>query len=196
MLPVNNPVVPVFMKPWEIISRREVFDASPFLTLHRETLRLENGDIVDDYYTIDQQDFVVIFAVVNLGEILGIRHYKHGVKRINLGLPAGYIENGEEPLFAAKRELMEETGYAANIWKQLGSFVVDGYRGCGHIHVFFAADIAKERDPNPDDLETILLEKIPLNQLPKVLANGEVSTLGAAIGISLGLLELNISGKM
>lgn len=183
------------MKPWDIISRREVFDASPFLTLYRETIRLESGEVVDDYYTIDQRDFVVIFGMVNPREILGIRHYKHGAKRINLGLPAGYIEDGEDPLAAAQRELLEETGYTANIWKSLGSYVVDGNRGCGHVHVFFAGDLVKKQEAHPDDLETIVLEKIPVKQLPALLLEGEVATLGAAIGISLGLLEMNVSGK-
>jgi ADP-ribose pyrophosphatase len=183
------------MKPWDIISREEVFDASPFLTLHRETVRLENGDVIDDYYTIDQRDFVVIFGMANSSEVLAIRHYKHGAKRINLGLPAGYIEVGEEPVSAAQRELLEETGYTAKIWKLLGSYVVDGNRGCGHVHVFFAEKLVRKQDPDPDDLETITLEKIPVKQLPAFLANSEVATLGAAIGISLGLLELNVYGK-
>lgn len=86
------------MKPWDVISRREVFDASPYLSLCRETVRLENGEVIDDYYTIDQRDFVVISGMVNPGEVPGIRHYKHGAKKINPGLPAGSIEDGEEPL--------------------------------------------------------------------------------------------------
>ena len=178
------------MKPWDIIERKELVDASPFLKLYCETVRLENGDLVHDYYTIDQRDFTVIFAMISHHEILGIRHYKHGAKRINLGLPAGYIEDGESPLSAAKRELLEETGYTAKEWQPLGTFVVDGNRGCGHVHVFFARDLNKKQEPAPDDLETFLLEKIHLNQLPELLANGEVATLGAAIGISLGLLKI------
>lgn len=183
------------MKPWDVIERKELVDASPFLKLYCETVRLENGDLVHDYYAIDQPDYTVIFAIISPHEILGIWHYKHGAKRINLGLPAGYIENGESPLSAAKRELLEETGYTAKEWHPLGTFVVDGNRGCGHVHVFFARDLAKKHEPAPDDLETIVLEKILLNQLPELLANGEVATLGAAIGISLGLLKIKLSGE-
>jgi ADP-ribose pyrophosphatase len=178
------------MKPWEIIRREELVDASPYLRVYRETVRLENGRLVDDYYTIDQPDFVVIFALISPGEILGIRHYKHGAKRINLGLPAGYVEEGESPLHAARRELLEETGYRAGAWQPLGSYVVDGNRGCGHVHVFSARDLTPQQVADPDDLETISLETIPLEQLPGMLADGEVATMGAAIGIALGLLEL------
>jgi ADP-ribose pyrophosphatase len=178
------------MRPWEVISRRKIFDAPPFLTLYRETIKLENGEIIKDFYSIDQRDFTVIFPMINSDEILGIRHYKHGAKRLNLGLPAGYIENGEQPLAAAQRELLEETGYYAETWVFLGSYVVDGNRGCGHVHVFFASDLSKKQEPDPDDLESITLEKIPVNRLQELLMNGEIATLGAAIGISLGLLKI------
>lgn len=178
-----------FMKPWEILERKEVLDASPYLKLFRETIQTECGKRVDDYYTIDQRDFVEIFALVNLLEVLCIRHYKHGAKRINLGLPAGYIENGEAPLSAAQRELLEETGYSAKEWLPLGTFVVDGNRGCGNVHVFFASDLVKIKEPDPDDLEVITLELVSLEKFPDLLANGDVATLGAAIGIALGLLH-------
>jgi ADP-ribose pyrophosphatase len=136
------------MKPWDIVERKELVDASPFLKLYRETVVLENGRLIDEYYTIDQPDYCVIFAMVNHDEILGIRHYKHGAKWVNLGLPAGYIKDGELPLSAAQRELLEKTGYLAKRWEQ-----------------------------------------IPLHALPGLLTNGEVATLGAATGISLGLLK-------
>jgi ADP-ribose pyrophosphatase len=183
------------MKPWEILKREELLDASPYLKLYREKVRIENGEIVDDYYTIDQRDFTVIFAMVNDREVLCIRHYKHGAKRINLGLPAGYIEEGEAPLAAARRELLEETGYSAKEWQALGAFVVDGNRGCGNAHVFFASDLVKKQDSDPDDLEMISCENIPLKKLPGLLASGEVATLGAAIGIALGLLQVKTRDK-
>jgi ADP-ribose pyrophosphatase len=183
------------MKPWDILERKELLDASPYLKLYRETVQLENGEIVDDYYTIDQRDFTVIFAMVSALEILCVRHYKHGAKRINLGLPAGYIEDGEAPLSAAQRELLEETGYSGKEWQPLGTFVVDGNRGCGNVHVFFASGLVKIQEPDPDDLEVISLEKISLKKLPELLADGEVSTLGAAIGIALGILHITLKAK-
>jgi ADP-ribose pyrophosphatase len=183
------------MKPWEVLERKELMDASPYLKLYRETIQIENGDIIDDYYTIDQRDFTVIFAMVGTSQVLCIRHYKHGAKRINLGLPAGYIEEGETSLSAAQRELLEETGYSGKEWELLGTFVVDGNRGCGNVHVFFASDLVKKQEPDPDDLEKISLEQISLKKLPGLLANGEVATLGAAIGIALGLLHLTFKEK-
>jgi len=183
------------MKSWEILARKELVDASPWLKLYKETVRREDGTIISDYYTIDQRDFAVIFAQISDDEILCIRHYKHGAKRVNLGLPAGYLEPGESPVAAAKRELLEETGFVAQEWQRLGAYVVDGNRGCGNVHVFFARHLVKKQEPNPDDLETISLETIRLDDLPALLLNGEIATLGAAIGISLGLLKVKQNNK-
>jgi ADP-ribose pyrophosphatase len=181
------------MKCWETLKRKILFDASPWLKLYSETVRLEDGREIENYYSIEQSDFVEIFALNENNEIIGIRHYKHGAKRINLGLPAGYIEGGESPLSAAQRELLEETGYTAKQWEKLGTFVVDGNRGCGHVHAFYATNLEKNREAMPDDLETIVVEQIHLRELPELLANGEVATLGAAIGIALGLLRANVN---
>jgi ADP-ribose pyrophosphatase len=178
------------MKCWEVLEKKCVVDASPWLKVARETIRLEDGRVIDDYFTIDEPDFVVVFAVTPREEVVGIWHYKHGPARINLGLPAGYVKDGEPPLEAAKRELLEETGYTAEIWQHLGSFSVHGNRGCGKAHVFSAQDAVKTGDPSPDDLEEIRVELLPIAALREHLRKGDVATLGAAAGMALGIASI------
>lgn len=175
------------MKCWEVLDRECVVDASPWLRMIREKVRLEDGRVVDDFFTLDEPDFAVVFAVTTTGEVVGIWHYKHGPGRINLGLPAGYVKDGEPPLEAARRELLEETGYTSPSWKHLGSFSVHGNRGCGKAHVFLAREAVKSAVPSPDDLEEIRVELLPFAALREHLGRGDVATLGAAAGMALGI---------
>ena len=73
---------------------------------HREIIRHPGG--------------VVIFALKDDGNVLLVKQYRYAVKSVQTELPAGRLEKGEDPLFAAKRELREETGYVAQNWESLG----------------------------------------------------------------------------
>ena len=83
------------LQSWQVLKRELSLDCSPWLSLWRETIRLPDGREVDDYYQIEQRDYVVIAAWDN-GKVLGLWRYKP--RWVNLGLPAGYLERGEDPL--------------------------------------------------------------------------------------------------
>ena len=176
------------LKNWEIISRSLIIQLDPWLKLYKEVIRTPNGDQIDDYYTIDQRDFCVIFAVNNDQNVLCLWHYKHGPKAINLGLPAGYINDNEKPIDAAKRELLEETGYCSDKWEKIGKFSVDGNRGCGTAHLYFASDIYFKKIIESDDIEEAILTEVNISKLTDYLFDGSVSTAAASMTIALGLL--------
>ena len=171
---------------WETVNRRLVADGSPWLTLWSETVRLPDGRVVEPFYSIEQPDFVVVFPVSSDGQILTIWHYKHGPRRINLGLPAGFVAAGEAPEATARRELLEETGYVAGRITTLGAFSVDGNRGCGRCHAFLASELHQRAKPTRD-----VLEWMTSATLHQALNAGKVATMGAATGIALGLLYIN-----
>jgi 8-oxo-dGTP pyrophosphatase MutT (NUDIX family) len=94
---------------WAVLSKQEVFDGSPWLRVFAEKLRLPDGREIESFYRLEMPDYAVIFATVG-DRIVVQRNYKHGPARVGLHLPAGYLEPDEEPLAAAQRELLEETG--------------------------------------------------------------------------------------
>jgi ADP-ribose pyrophosphatase len=141
------------IRKWELIDSREVFSSEPWIRVYVDRVRLPGGKIVDDYYRIDLPEYAMIYALGRDGKVLLERIYKHAIGEISFVLPTGCIEKDEQPVETAKRELLEETGYRANKWTYIGSFVVDGNKGSGKGYFFIAEDIEKVDEPQNDEME-------------------------------------------
>ena len=135
--------------PWEVISSQVILESKPWMKINVQQVRLPNGQVVDDYHNISIADHVIVYAETVEGLVIIERQYKHGVGRVSLTLPAGGILDGEEPLAAAERELLEETGYSADAWHELGVFVVHGNYGCGKAHIFKAINAKNAAGSTP-----------------------------------------------
>jgi len=173
---------------WKSLGQQVLLAARPWLEVIRETVQLPSGRILDDFYRIVLPEFAMVVPVTPSGEIVMVRGYKHGLGRINLSPPAGLIEPGEQPLAAAQRELLEETGYASDDWSFLGRFVVDGNRQCGTMHLFVARGVRSRRPPREDELEELHSELLTPEQLKEALRRGEIGNLAGAGGTALALL--------
>lgn len=183
---MSEPLPP--LPAWTTLARREVVDRRPWLRLWAEDVQLPDGRVVADFSTLDMPDYVVVVALTPEDRVVVERNYKHGPRRVCLNLPAGYLEPGEEPLLAARRELREETGYAASEWIYLGGFATDGNRGGGQGHFFLARQARQVVAPAADDLEEIAIGLLPLDELARALRGGEVAVLSIAAAIGLALL--------
>ena len=138
---------------WELIDTREVFTADPWVKVHVDTIKLPGGTIVDDYYRVELPEYAMIYARREDGKVLFERQYKHGLEEISIVLPTGCIEESEQAIAAAQRELLEETGYRAGKWSYIGTFSVDGNKGCGKGHFYIADDLEKVAEPVDDEME-------------------------------------------
>lgn len=173
------------LKPWDTLSSTEILARPPYLKVWQDKVRLPGGSVIDDYYRIELSEHVVIYAETVDGRILVERNYKHGVGRVNLTLPAGYLEDGEPPLETARRELLEETGYQAERWQSLGAYVVSANQGAGKAHVYLAREARYIRPPEAGDLEEIEVLLLTEKELMRALVAGEVATVSTAATIGL-----------
>jgi ADP-ribose pyrophosphatase len=145
--------VPKDLKPWRVAASRDLLDASPFLKVSVETIELPDGRRIEDYYQLAMPSFACIFAETEDGRVITYRQYRHGPKRVCLVFPGGHVDPGEGPLEAAKRELLEETGFAAADWQDLGGYTVNANQGGAVSHMFRATGCRKVATPDSDDLE-------------------------------------------
>ena len=150
-----------------------------------QQVRLPNGKVIDDYHQIQLQDWTLIFAQTADGKVVVENQYKHGLGSMSLVLPAGGIEDGETPEEAAQRELLEETGYHAEDWRCLGSFVTHGNYGLGRAHVFKAQNARLVAEPSSGDLETTEIQTMTLEDFAAAIKDGRVALWGTMAAFAL-----------
>lgn len=178
------------MQPWKTIARTTVLERGKYLTVEDHTIALPDGRTIEQWPWLATPDFVNIAVVTADQKFLCFRQTKYAVPGVSLAVPGGYLEPGEDPLQAAQRELLEETGYAADDWTALGSYAVDGNRGAGVAHLFLAQNARPVADIHADDLEEQELLLLSAAQVRSALKAGEFKCLPWAAAISLALLRL------
>jgi ADP-ribose diphosphatase len=138
-------------------NRRQLVHTGVFHVEEME-LEFENGQ-QRTYQRIvgSQQGAVLVVPLLDRDTVLLIREYAAGMDRYELAFPKGHIEQGEDPLTAANREIQEETGYAADRLEQIASFTIaPGY--LGHTtHIVLASDLYEKRleGDEPEPIEVV-----------------------------------------
>jgi ADP-ribose pyrophosphatase len=192
----NSPDTPP--PPWLVLNDTEVYSAPPWISVHRQQVRLPTGRIVDDYHQIILRDYAVVLARAADGKFITERQYKHGIGKVSLTLPGGVIEPGEEPLTAAKRELLEETGYEADDWRPMGAYVSDASYGCGKVHLFSAGHARRIAQPKSGDLEDMEIVLMDSSALAAAVWNGEILAVSAVAAVAWALnpaISAQVSAK-
>jgi len=173
------------VKPWTTLDRRVEFSGGPIREIVRETVQLPDGRIIPDFYTARMGDYALVYAVTTEGKVLVLRQYKHGLGRVCLTFPGGYVAPGEDPALAAERELLEETGYRGRKLTSLGSFVTNANQGCNTAHLFRIDGCQRECDPDSGDLEEM---ELTVFEPAELLSPSRFAEMGVLSYVTLVLL--------
>ena len=177
------------------LERKTILDKGKFLIVEDHKVVFPDGLVIEGWPWIITPDFVNIIAVNPAGNIVIFNQAKYGLDEPSLAAIGGYIEPGEEPGEAARRELLEETGFAADEWHELGHYQVDGNRGAGVAHLFLALGVHKITEVNCDDNEPMELVELTPGEFKHAILgdfkNPKFKVLPWAAAASLGLLYLD-----
>ncbi len=176
------------MSLWKTLSRQRVLSFGKWLSVEDRTVETPDGQVIEHWPWVHTPDYVNVLAVTREGRFLIFRQGKYGLEGESLAPVGGYIEEGEDPLDAAKRELREETGYEASEWTSLGTYLVDPNRGVAMGYLHLAAGAVKVTEADADDLEEQHLLLMERAELAEALRGEQFKVLAWAAAIALALL--------
>jgi ADP-ribose pyrophosphatase len=179
------------LRSWETVSRKIILKHNKFLTVENHIIKLPNGQIIPDWPWLVIPSAAIVLPRADDCRFLCFRQTKYAIQGTSLAPVGGMIEHNETPIDAAKRELLEEMGYQASEWVNLGSYILDPNRGIATMHLFLALGAKKIAEPNSDDLEDQELLFISRNDLEDALKKGEFKILAWSAVVAMSLNYLN-----
>ncbi|HJQ28472.1 MAG TPA: NUDIX hydrolase [Rubrobacter sp.] len=163
---------------------------TPYFSLRSDRLRLPDGGIKDPYYVIERPDAAIIFPLTAGGEVILVRQYRPPLEGMELGLPAGLVEEGEDPEAAARRELSEETGYTGGEWEPLGSLASSPSLKNNWAYLFLARGVEETTEPDPDEHELVEVVRVPVVELLDLVRAGKIVSSSGVAAVMLALQRL------
>lgn len=161
------------IKPWPLI--RSTFPQSfRVFSIRTDTAISPRTGIEHDFYVIESRDWINIIPITADQQVVMVRQYRHGSREITLEIPGGLLDPGDTPEKAAARELLEETGYQAEEYVEVGVVSPNPAIFSNRCYTFIARNIQKVSDPMPDQTEDIEVVAIPLADIPRLILKGEI----------------------
>jgi ADP-ribose pyrophosphatase len=127
----------------------------------------------EPFYMLELPDYVSVIALTPTRDLLLVRQHRPVVGRETLELPSGHVDPGERPEAAARRELLEETGFEAPELELLGTLVPDVGRLANRMWCYFAADV-RASDASHERESGVTLVRMPEQQALKCATDGTV----------------------
>ncbi len=145
-----------------------------WLTLRADRVRLPTGAEIEEFHVAEYPDWALAVALTDDGQAVLVEQYRYAIDRVGLEFAAGVIHADEPPLEAARRELLEETGYVADEWTALGRCAVEPARHTNYGHLFVARGARRVGVPALDATEDLSVHLVDAADLVGLVERGEI----------------------
>ncbi len=172
---------------WELVKREHIVNDA-WIDFRRSAYRMPDGSIAEPFYSYSRRDYVVIVAQDVEEKYLCVRQYRQGIGEVTNEFPAGGIEvsgekeyasdeseraSAEDALDAARRELMEETGYESDEWTHLLTIPSNATIADNYAHIYMAKHCRKVGGQDLDDTEFLNVHRVDADQIEEWIKNGQ-----------------------
>lgn len=172
------------MKNWKILRSKYVL-RNNILRVRSDKCRMTNGRIAKNYYVIEKPDYCMIAAFTSDKKLIMVKQYRHPIARSDLEFPAGFVRKGETRSNAAKRELLEETGYRSRSLKKIGEFYASPGVLTNKAHIFVAKGAKKIAKQKLDPHEQITVRLLTAAETHRLVKKGGIRDMGTCLAIKL-----------
>jgi ADP-ribose diphosphatase len=174
----------------KVLESRYTF-ADRWLRLRCDRVLLPGGQRLSSCNVFEYPDWVDVIALTADLNVVLVDQYRHAVGEVRTEFPAGAVDGDELPLIAVKRELLEETGYASDEWRLLGSAPVNPALQTNRIHCFLALGAQRIAEQDLDEGEAIQAREQPLLAFLEQVEGGRLELPALQLG-SLYLLQRHL----
>ena len=169
---------------WEEVKTEHII-TDEWIDIRRSAYRFPDGTVFEPFYSYSRRDYVVIVASDEEDNYLCVRQYRQGIKKVTNEFPAGGIERkdgkeygdrgitNEDSLAAAKRELLEETGYESREWTHLLTVPSNATIADNYAYLFTAKKCKKVAGQDLDDTEFLNVKKYNKKEIEELIEKGQ-----------------------
>jgi 8-oxo-dGTP pyrophosphatase MutT (NUDIX family) len=162
------------LKKWRVVESHNIH-RDRWLSVRADNCVTASGVSLNPYYVLEYPDFVHTVAIDGTGQILFVRQYRHGFGGASLELPGGLIDqNDPNPVTAAARELLEETGYAGEPGRLIASLSVDPAKIANRLHLVLIQGAKLVAAPSFDEGESIEVQRAPPAEAVRLARDGQI----------------------
>ena len=162
------------LETWKRISSEKIADCRVFQV--REDLCEHSGDgRRHTFFVIENPNWVNVIALTKDEKVVLIEQYRQGVEGIILEIPGGMIDENEEPETAARRELLEETGFSAQEIIFLGKSSPNPALQSNTMFHFLAVGCEKTHETALDEHESMITKLVALDEIKDLILDGKIT---------------------
>ena len=164
---------------WQEISTEHII-RDRWIDFRKSVYRYPDGRIFEPFYTFSRKDYAVVVATDEEGRYICVRQFRQGIREVTTEFPAGGLEESDSgrdaedaALAAAKRELLEETGYVSDEWFHLLTVPSQATISDNYAYLFRAGNCKPADKQKLDETEILKVTLLTKEEIEELISEGE-----------------------
>lgn len=166
---------PLKNRKWKVVSSEYIAREGDWFTVRRECVEMPNGTRIPSWYVFEFPNWINVIATTTDGKFVMISQYRHGIGRTSYELCAGVVDATDaSPMDAARRELLEETGYGGGEWSEYMVLSPNPTNHNNLSYTFLAEGVERIADQHTESTEDIEIHILSADEMRELLTGGEI----------------------